>query len=124
MAKGKGLLALVVALLVTPLVARASASFYLTHKYEQFVRQHLSAVVPIADLEISRHEVEAVLEPLTAQDFQGALPVIFGEEEAIRQGHAVRYYLVHPALAGCHLYFVFDGLEETSRLVGYRDACE
>lgn len=119
-----GLLALVAALLVTPLVARASASFYLTHKYEQFVRQHLSTSVPLADLGLSRHDVEAALEPLRAREFQGELPVIFGEEEAIRKGYAVRYYLVHPALAGCHLYFVFDGLEETSRLVGYRDACE
>jgi hypothetical protein len=122
--KAMGFLTLAVTLLVVPAVVRVATSFYLTSKYERFVRQHLSTTVPVIQLGISRNDVEVALEPLSAEDFQGELPVIFGDEAAIRRGHAVRFFLVHPAVSGCHLYFVFDGLEETSHLVGFRDACE
>lgn len=115
---------LIATLLLAPFAARASASFYLTYKYEQFVQQHLSTKKPVAQLRISRRELERSLRPLKPEEFRGKLPVIFGDERSVQEGYTLRYYLLHPALAGCHLYFVFDGPEVSSRLVGYRDQCE
>jgi hypothetical protein len=118
------LLVLLSALLVTPLLVQAAASFYLTYKYDQYVYERLSPNVPLVKLNITRFDVESALRPLKGQEFDGDLPVISGEETAVQRGYAFKYYFLHPTLAGCGLYFVFDGPDETSRLVGYRDACE
>lgn len=123
MSKTGGFL-LLAALLVVPLAARIGSSFYLTYKYEKFLRHRLGTDEPLARLGISRHDVEGALEPLSAQRYHANLPTIFGEEEDIEHGYAFRYYFLHPALAGCFLYFVFDRPDETGHLVGYRDACE
>lgn len=124
MSRTVALLVLLAALLLTPLLVRGAASFYLTYKYDQYVYRRLSPDVPLGKLKITRLEVEKALRPLKGQEFHGDLPAISGEEEAVHRGHAFKYYFLHPSLAGCGLYFVYDGSAKTSRLVGYRDACE
>ena len=119
-----GVLLLIAALGLSPFFARAGASLFLSHKYDQFATQLLSPTVPLDQLVVQRREVDAIMRPLRSQPLDGNLPMVFGEEEGIQRGHAVRYYLLHPDLAGCQLYFVFEKPGDSSALVGYRDTCE
>lgn len=116
------LIVAVVSLLLTPLLARAASSLYLTHQYDKLYVRYLtdSAAEPIP----SREEVESLLAPVTGERFNGELPFIFWKGGSPQQGYPFRYYLIHPRLAGCHLYFIFDAPDETGRLIGYRDQCE
>lgn len=124
MSKIAGVLVALVSLGLAPFVIRASGSFYLTYKYEEIVRQRLSPTIPLDRLQIPRREVDMMMKPLRSREVREDLPLIFGEDEAIQRGYAVGYYLLHPDLSGCQLYFVFEGSDDSSVLVGYRDACE
>jgi hypothetical protein len=108
-----------------PFVIRASASFFLTHKYEELVRQRLSPTVSLDRLRVTRQAVDDMMKPLRCRPIPtGGLPDVYGEPEAIRQGYALGYYLLDPRISGCQLYFVFDGPHASSTLVGYFDSCE
>jgi hypothetical protein len=108
-----------------PFLIRASASFFLTHKYEELVRQRLSPTIPLETLSVTRQAIDEMMKPLRCRPVPPrGLPHVYGKPEAIRQGYALEYFLLDPRISGCQLYFVFDGSHQSNTLVGYLDSCE
>jgi hypothetical protein len=112
----------VLALLLAAFAARAASSLYLTYRYEKVHAAFLADFAPQSGA--TRRKIEDLLAPIRGEEFSGDLPLILWRDESVQPRYVFRYFFLHPRLAGCHLYFVFDGPDETSRLIGYRDACE
>ena len=125
MSKTAVVLTVVAVLVGTPLVIRASISLFLTHKYEELVRQKLSPTIPLERLGVTRQSVDQIMRPLQSRAIPSEeLPTVYGKTAAIEKGYALGYYLLDPGISGCELYFVFDGPRKSSTLVGYLDSCE
>jgi hypothetical protein len=112
------------ALVTLPLLARVGSSFFLTYKYEHFVRAHLSPTTAAADTDLTRAAIDRAFYPLKSEAVSGELPLIFMGEKDRARAYVRRYYLARSWLAGCYLYMAFDGPGESSKFIGHRDTCE
>ncbi len=113
---------LFLAVAITLFFPSVIASFYISHKYETAKKQ-LPIDSSLEEVIVTRAEIEKVLAPLTGSRCPGIPP--FDLSVPAQDNVAVfRYYAVHPHLAGCFIYFVFEGPELTDRLIDHTDMCE